>query len=455
MDKVIASAADAVQDIPDGASIGVSGFGASHGFPVDLIEAAAARELTDLTLVCNSLGTTDAHPRRLVAAGRVSQLRAAFSARAAVPNSSAQQQSPVPIEVELIPQGILVERLRAAGAGLGAFYSPVGVDTEIADGKERRTFDGREYVLEHPLPVDFAFVYAAAADRAGNVAFHGTSENLGPSFAKAAKTVIVQVDTIYEVGELPMDEIDLPGVFVDRVVKSARIRTPNWRQPRDDNERREYNGKPGLTPKEIGSWIADLLPAGSYVNLGVGLPTQVSDFVAGRDIVLHAENGALGYSERVSIDGADPDAYNAGGEPITLGAGASVFDSIVAFEIARGGHLDAVVLGAFQVDPLGSFANWTTPAMGGGAIGGAMDLVVAPGKLIIAMRHSERNGRSKIVNQLDYPVTGSGIVDLIVTDLAVVERDDEGLVLRKVAPGFDAQEVLGLTEAPMRVDLWP
>jgi 3-oxoacid CoA-transferase len=454
MDKVIPDAATAVADIPDGAVVGISGFGASHNFPVELITAIADRDLKDLTMVCNSLGVSEFHPRRLVMAGRVGTLRAAFSARAAVPNSSAQEQSPVPIEVELIPQGILVERLRAAGAGIGPFYSPVGVDTLIAEGKERRTFGGREYTLEHPLPLDYAIVYAAAADRAGNVAFRGTSENLGPSVAKAAKTVIVQVDRLYEVGELPTTEIDLPGVFVDRVVVAQEQRSPNWKKRRDDEERRDYNGKPGLTPKEIGAWIAELLPNGSYVNLGVGLPTQVSDFIAGRDITLHAENGALGYSERVSVENADPDAYNAGGEPITLGAGASVFDSVRAFEIARGGHLDAVVLGAFQVDPSGSFANWTTPAMGGGAIGGAMDLLVDPGKLIIAMRHSERNGRSKLVKALDYPITGKDIVDLVVTDLAIVERDADGLVLRRVAPGFDAEEVVALTEAPMRVDLW-
>ncbi|WP_425839939.1 3-oxoacid CoA-transferase [Microbacterium sp. PA5] len=454
MDKVVADAATAVQDIPDGAILGVSGFGASHNFPVDLITACAERDISDLTLVCNSLGVSDAHPARLVRAGRVSALKAAFSARAAVPNSSAQDQSPVPIDVELIPQGILVERLRAAGAGLGPFYSPVGVDTEIAQGKEQRSFGGRDYVLEQPLPVDYAFVYASAADRAGNVAFRGSSENLGPSMAKAAKTVIVQVDKIVEVGQLPIDEIDLPGVFVDRVVLASETRTPAWRPRRDESERRNYLGKPGLTPREVGAWIADLIPSGSYVNLGVGLPTQVSDFVEGRDIVLHAENGVLGYSERVDVDSADPDAYNAGGEPITLGPGSSVFDSVRAFEIARGGHLDAVVLGAFQVDPEGSFANWTTPAMGGGAIGGAMDLVVDPGRLIIAMRHCERNGRSKIVSSLDYPVTGRAIVDLIVTDLAVIERDETGLVLRKAAPGFAAEEIVELTAAPMRVDLW-
>ncbi|CAN5336906.1 3-oxoacid CoA-transferase subunit B [soil metagenome] len=454
MDKVVASAAAAVVDIPNGAVIGVSGFGASHNFPVDLLAACTARDLSGLTLVCNSLGVSDAHPVRLLRAGQVTTLRAAFSARAAVPNSSAQDQSPVPVEVELIPQGILVERLRAAGAGLGPFFSPVGVDTDIARGKERRAFNGREYVLEHPIPVDYAFVYASTADRAGNVAFRGTSENLGPSMAKAAKVVIVQVDEIVEVGGLRNDEIDLPGVFVDRVVLASEKRTPNWRPRRDDDERREYLGKPGLTPREMGSWIADLIPAGSYVNLGVGLPTQVSDFVDGRDIILHAENGALGYSERVSVEDADPDAYNAGGEPITLGPGSSVFDSVRAFEIARGGHLDAVVLGAFQVDVAGSFANWTTPSMGGGAIGGAMDLVVDPGKLIIAMRHCERNGRSKLVTSLDYPLTGKEIVDLIVTDLAVVERDAEGFVVRKVAPGFTAEEIVGLTDAPMRIDLW-
>ncbi|MFD2415499.1 3-oxoacid CoA-transferase [Amycolatopsis pigmentata] len=457
MDKVVANAADAIADIDDRAVVGISGFGASHNFPVDLIQACAAKEISGLTLVCNSLGVTEDHPRRLVTAGRVSCLRAAFSARAAVPDSSAQQQSPVPIDVELIPQGILVERLRAAGAGLGPFYSPVGVDTDLADGREIRHFDGRDHLLEYPLHLDYAFVYAAAADRAGNVAFRGTSENLAPSVAKAAKVVIVQVDEIFEVGELPTDEIDLPGVFVDRVVRSASTRVPAWSQRRDDDERRLYHGKPGLTPREIGRWIAELLPHGSYVNLGVGLPTQVSDFVTGRDISLHAENGALGYSERLSVEHADPDAYNAGGEPIMLGPGASVFDSVRAFEIARGGHLDAVVLGAFQVDARGSFANWTTPRMGGGAIGGAMDLIVAPGRLIIAMRHTERNGRPKVVSALDYPLTGKEIVDIVVTDLAVMERDTagaEGFVLRRVAAGFEPHEILELTEAPLRIDLW-
>ncbi|MDF3311872.1 3-oxoacid CoA-transferase subunit A [Rhodococcus sp. T2V] len=456
MDKVVNSAAEAVADIKDGDAVGVSGFGVSHGFPTHLIAAAAGRDVRDLTLVTNSLGGTgvDAFlPEAFVKAGRVSKLVASFSARAGGKAPSAERVSAVKLDIELVPQGILVERLRAAGAGIGPFYSPVGATTTLAEGKEKRTFD-RDYVLEHPLHLDFALIYAAVADRAGNVAFLGASQNLGPSFAKAAKTTIVQVDKVVEVGELSPAEVDLPGIFVDRVVESSEPRAATWPPTRDNDERRQYGGKVGWAPSEMGARIAALLPEHSYVNLGVGLPTQVSDYITERDIVLHAENGALGYQDRPPLDQADMDAFNAGGEPVTFGPGASVFDSVSAFEMARGGHLDAVILGAFQVQPDGSFANWTTREMGGGAIGGAMDLTVNPGKLIIAMRHTERNGQPKLVSQCQHAHTDTRCVDLVVTDLAVIERDEDGFVLRDMAPGFTPEEIIALTEAPLRVNLW-
>jgi 3-oxoacid CoA-transferase len=452
MDKVFASAAEAIADIRDGAVIGVSGFGRSHGFPVELISAGVDLGRRDLTIVCNSLGSSDAHPVRFAKHGQVRKLIAAFSARAGGKVGSAAAWSTRPLEVELVPQGLLVERLRAAGAGLGPFYSPVGADTTLADGKEQRRFD-RDYVLEYPLHLDVALIYGAVADRSGNVSFRGTNHNFGPSFAKAAELVIVEVDTIVEIGELPPDDVDLPGIFVDRVVRHVRPRVPDW-PARRDQERRQYGERFGLSPGEMGARIAALLPEPSYVNLGVGLPTQVSDHLAGRDIILHGENGVLGYTNRLDPDQASPDAFNAGGEPVRFGPGAAVFDSVEAFEIARGGHLSAVVLGAFQVDSTGSFANWTTPKMGGGAIGGAMDLVVNPGKLIIAMRHTERSGAPKIVDTVHYPVTGTSCVDLIVTDLAIIERDTRGLVLREIAPGFTVDDILELTEAKLRVDLW-
>jgi 3-oxoacid CoA-transferase len=434
--------------------VGISGFGVIHGFPVHLLGALRDRELTDLVVVCNSLGNSPSHPVALVQQGQARKLIAAFSSRAGGVAGSAQATSPVPLEVELVPQGILVERLRASGAGIGPFFSPVGRDTLVADGKERREYGGRTYVLEEPLQLDYALVYAHRADRVGNVAFRGGSQNFGPSFAKGAKVTIVEVEEIVEVGELAASEVDLPGIFVDRVVKAPAPREAMWRTPRQEDDRRTYLDRLGLSPHEMGAKIASLLPDGSYVNLGVGLPTMVSDHLEGRDVFLHAENGVLGYGARLRPEEADHDLYNAGAEPVVLRAGASVFDSVEAFEMARGGHLSAVVLGAFQVDKLGSFANWTTPQMGGGAIGGAMDLVVEPGKLIIAMRHCERSGQPKIVETCQYPVTGSECVDLIVTDVAVVERDERGLVLRECAPGFGPDDVQRMTEAQLVVDLW-
>lgn len=425
-----------------------------HGFPVHLITAVRDRGLTGLVLVCNSLGAQPAHPVTLVEHGQARKLVAAFSARAGDVVSSAQVISPVPLEVELVPQGILVERLRCAGAGLGPFYSPVGEDTILADGKERREFDGQRYVLEEPLRLDYALIYARTADRAGNLVFRGANQNFGPSFAKAAKVVIAQVDEIVDAGDLTPDQIGLPGIFVDRVVQSPTPRTPLWREPRPEEDRRSYLGRPGLTPREVGARVAALLPDHSYVNLGVGLPTLVSDHLADRDVMLHAENGLLGYGRRLTPAEADDDIYNAASEPVSLRRGACAFDTVAAFEMARGGRLDAVVLGAYQVGADGSFANWTTPQMGGGAIGGAMDLVVHPGRLIIAMRHAERSGQPKIVRECQYPVTGTGCVDLVVTDLAVVERDERGLVLRECAPGFSPDDVRQLTDAPLVVELW-
>jgi 3-oxoacid CoA-transferase len=452
MDKVVDSTADAVAGMKDGDVLGISGFGVSHGFPTELIAAGAGLGLKDLTIVCNSLGSTDAHPLRFALRGQARKLIAAFSARAGRTVESAASASSVELDVELVPQGILVERLRAAGAGMGPFYSPVGADTELAQGKERRQF-GRDFVLEHPLHLDVAFIYAAVADRSGNLGFRGTSENFGPSFAKGAKLVIAEVDEIVEVGEVSLEDVDLPGIFVDRVVRRRTPRVPSWSPPRDQ-DRRRYGGRFGRTPSEMGARIAALLPESGYVNLGVGLPTQVSDHLQGRDITLHGENGVLGYTDRLSAEAADMDAFNAGGEPVRLGPGAAVFDSVEAFEMARGGHLSAVVLGAFEVDSTGSFANWTTPEMGGGALGGAMDLLVNPGKLIIAMRHTERSGRPKVVNAVHYPVTGTNCVDLVVTDVAVIERAADGLVLRETVAGFTVDDVVALTEARLRVDLW-
>ena len=194
----------------------------------------------------------------------------------------------------------------------------------------------------------------------------------------------------------------------------------------------------------------ELEPA-SVVNLGIGLPTLVAGFVEPSDgILFQAENGILGYSG-VSESDFDSDLINAGGQPVDLVAGASFFDTADSFAMIRGGHIDAAILGGLQVSSQGDLANWYVPARGGGSVGGAMDLAVGAKKLIIAMAHVTRDGEPRIVEICDYPLTAERCVDVIITDLAVIDVTANGLSLREVAPGVSVNEVMDWTRAPLDI----
>ena len=222
MDKVFASPEDAVADIADGSTIAVSGFGVAHNYPSSLTRALRDLGPRDLCVVCNALGVSaDFRPQILVENHQVRRLVASFSARPGPRSAAEDQIAAGEIELELVPQGILVERMRAAGAGLPAFYSPTGVDTALAEGREVRVFDGRPHVLELALPVDYALLRAHRADRLGNVQFRGSTRHFNPSFAKAARVAIVEVDEIVEPGEISPEDVGLPGIFVSRVVRST------------------------------------------------------------------------------------------------------------------------------------------------------------------------------------------------------------------------------------------
>lgn len=206
----------------------------------------------------------------------------------------------------------------------------------------------------------------------------------------------------------------------------------------------------GLTRELMAMRAAQELRPGMAVNLGIGLPTQVSSFLpAGMDILFQAENGILGYGE-IRSDGAfDQDLINAGGQPITLVPGASFFDSAASFAMIRGGHIDVAILGGLQVSERGDLANWFVPERGGGSVGGAMDLAAGAARLIVLMEHTTRDGAPRILRECAYPLTAEACVDLIVTDLAVIEVTPGGLVLREVAPGVEASQVAALTDAPL------
>jgi 3-oxoacid CoA-transferase len=179
---------------------------------------------------------------------------------------------------------------------------------------------------------------------------------------------------------------------------------------------------------------------------------MVSNYLEGRDVILHAENGVLGYGRMVSDENEiDPDIYNAAGQFVALNRGASFFDSVASFEMARGGRIDTVILGAYEVDQQGSVANWSTADAKRGGIGGAMDLLSGKGDLIIVMEHVDSKGRPKLRGACTYPLTGKACVSYVVTDLALLRWERDRFVLDAVAPGFTPKDVIALTEMELAV----
>ena len=207
-----------------------------------------------------------------------------------------------------------------------------------------------------------------------------------------------------------------------------------------------------LSPTDVARRVARDIPDGSYVNLGIGLPTLVADVVGPeKEIVYHSENGVLGMGPAPSPGEEDPELINAGKQPVTLLPGGSFFHHTDAFVMMRGGHLDVSVLGAFQVSETGDLANWATDeAALPPAVGGAMDLAVGARRVLVVTTHTTRDGRPKLLSRCSYPLTAAAVVDRVYTDLAVLDVTGEGFVVREMAPGLTAAELQELTAARLR-----
>jgi len=210
----------------------------------------------------------------------------------------------------------------------------------------------------------------------------------------------------------------------------------------------ELADKPRLDREVIAMRVAKELPNGGYVNLGIGIPTLVSSFVPEGNIVFyHSESGVLNCGPLAEEGEEDIDLINAGGQFLQSVPGMAFFNSADAFAMIRGGHVDVTVLGAHQVSAKGDLANWMLPQRGVGNVGGAMDLSAGAKEVIVAMEHTDRQNRPKIVEECTFPLTGKECVSMIVTDLAVIQCTADGLVLKEVAPGWTAEEVQELTAA--------
>jgi 3-oxoacid CoA-transferase len=379
--KVFNSADEAVADIKSGSTILSAGFGLC-GTAETLIGALARRgkeSLHSLTAVSNNAGTSiGGGLSPLIESGQISRAICSFlGGNKTLENMYLNGK----IGIELTPQGTIAEKLRCGGAGIPAFYTPTGVNTfiqsgqipirlnkgvviEAAEPRETRIFDGRVYNMERAIKGDVAILRAHTVDEDGNVRFRYTTKNFAPMMAKAAKVTIVEAENIVPSGTIGPDDIHLPGIYVDRIVKATDdkiIESKNLRQE-PTSEANKDKSPAAARRDRIAKRAAKELHEGFYVNLGVGMPTLAPSFLpADRKVWIQSENGILGmgaYPTEAELDG---DIINAGKETVTLVKGASVFDSSESFAMIRGGHVDVSILGALQVGANGDLANYMIP----------------------------------------------------------------------------------------------
>lgn len=466
------SADEAVRHIKPNSTILAGGFGLC-GVPFSVIKAMHRRpDLTGLTMVSNNAGT-DKHGIGILLNNR--QVKRMVSSYVGENKLFEQLYNSGELELDITPQGTLAEKIRSGGYGIPVFATPTGVGTlrehggfvikydskgnpDIVSEPRQVYYDskGKKYIMEDTIKGDVAIIKAWKADKLGNLVYKKTARNFNEDMARAAKFVIAEVEEIVEEGELEPDNIHTPCIHVHAIIKTTETDKPIEKITNKGNM--EVSPEQLKDPKyrtriKIAKRAAQEISDGSYINLGIGIPTWVPMFVPENyNVFLQGENGALGLSGFPEAGEEDPDLIDPAKCTVTVRKGASFFSSSDSFGMIRGGHLDWTLLGGMEVSKNGDLANWIIPRKLVKGMGGAMDLVGSGSKVMAVMEHTSKGDKPKILDKCSLPLTGERCVSKIITELAVFKVEEQvGLILTDLAEETDIDTVKKLTGSKFEV----